>query len=129
MSGKLSRSLPQKNLVVSGLTIASAANVVLYFLGHQFGFLLLAVTLLGFGLMLAHSTLLTLPPSLPPRPAAQPCLWRPFVHTCDPKLSIHRQHHGKTVEQHPNVITFVQFKVPAARRGNNGIDPAPDYFW
>jgi predicted MFS family arabinose efflux permease len=60
MSGKLSRSLPQKNLVVSGLTIASAANVVLYFLGHQFGFLLLAVTLLGFGLMLAHSTLLTI---------------------------------------------------------------------
>jgi len=60
MSGKLGRSLPQKNLVVSGLTIAFAANVVLYFLGHRLEFLILAVTLLGFGLMLAHSTLLTI---------------------------------------------------------------------
>jgi len=60
MSGKLGRRLRQKNLVVSGLIIASAANVVLYFLGYQLGFLILGVTLLGFGLMLAHSTLLTI---------------------------------------------------------------------
>ena len=60
MSGKLGRSLPQKNLVVSGFTIASAANVVLYFLGYQLGFLILGVTLLGFGLMLAYSTILTI---------------------------------------------------------------------
>ena len=60
MSGKLGRSLPQKNLVVSGLTIAFAANGVLYFLGYQLEFLILGVTLLGFGLMLAHSTLLTI---------------------------------------------------------------------
>lgn len=60
VSGKLGWSLQQKNLVVSGLSIASAANVVLYFLGYQLGFLILAVTLLGFGLMLAHATLLTL---------------------------------------------------------------------
>jgi len=60
MSGKLGSSVQQKNLVVSGLTIAFVANVVLYFLGYQLGFLILAVTLLGFGLMLAHSTLLTI---------------------------------------------------------------------
>ncbi len=60
MSGKLGRSLPQKNLVVSGLTIASAANVVLYFLGYQLGFLILAVTLLGFSLIFVHSTLITI---------------------------------------------------------------------
>ncbi|MEW5961683.1 MAG: MFS transporter [Chloroflexota bacterium] len=60
LSGRLGRSLRQKNLVVSGLTIASAANVLLYFLGYKLGILVLAVTSLGFGLMLAHSTLLTL---------------------------------------------------------------------
>jgi predicted MFS family arabinose efflux permease len=60
MSGKLGRSLPQKNLVVSGFIIASAANGSLYFLGYQLGFLILAVTLLGFGLMLAYSTILTI---------------------------------------------------------------------
>jgi predicted MFS family arabinose efflux permease len=60
MSGKLGRSLPQKNLVVIGFTIASAANVVLYFLGHRLEFLILGVTLLGFGLMLAYSTILTI---------------------------------------------------------------------
>ncbi|MHB1042531.1 MAG: MFS transporter [Eubacteriales bacterium] len=59
-SGKLAARSGQKKLVVSGLTLASAAIVVLYFLGDKLGFLILAVAILGFGFMLTHSTLLTI---------------------------------------------------------------------
>lgn len=59
-SGKLAVRCGQKKLVVSGLILASAADILLYFQGDKLEFLILAISVIGFGFMLAHSTLLTI---------------------------------------------------------------------
>jgi len=59
-SGKFAARCGQKKLVVSGLTLASAAEILLYFQGDKLWFLILAISVIGFGFMLAHSTLLTI---------------------------------------------------------------------
>jgi len=60
ISGKLAARCGQKGLVVCGLTLAAAGNIALYFQGDKLWVLILAVTMLGLGFMLAHSTLLTI---------------------------------------------------------------------
>jgi predicted MFS family arabinose efflux permease len=59
-SGRLATSCGQKYLVISGLIIASLANIFLGLYGDNLWFIVIATILLGFGFMLTHSTLLTI---------------------------------------------------------------------
>ena len=60
ISGKLANKWGRKNVLVSGLALASVAVFLLYLQGEILWLLILAVACLGLGFMLAHSTLITI---------------------------------------------------------------------
>jgi predicted MFS family arabinose efflux permease len=60
LSGRLSHKLGKKKVLISGLVLAAAAELVLFSAGDRLLTLILGVALLGFGFILAHSTLLTM---------------------------------------------------------------------
>jgi len=59
-SGKISAKIGRKKTVVIGLSLACIANIVLVTLGGFLSAAILAIGLMGFGFMMAHSTFLTL---------------------------------------------------------------------
>ena len=59
-SGKIAAKIGRKKTVVIGLSLACVANIVLVTLGGFLSAVILAIGLMGFGFMMAHSTFLTL---------------------------------------------------------------------
>lgn len=60
VSGKLAKNLGRKKVLLTGLTLATLADILLFSSGDVLAVLITAVALLGLGFMLAHSTLLTI---------------------------------------------------------------------
>ncbi len=59
MSGKLARKAGARGILSLGLFFAALADVVIFYLGGNLGFLIAGVALLGLGFIFTHSTLLT----------------------------------------------------------------------
>ncbi len=60
LSGKVASRIGKKRMLLSGLVLATIADVVLFSAGDVLGTLIAAVALLGLGFIFAHSTLLTI---------------------------------------------------------------------
>lgn len=60
ISGKLAQKWGKKSVLVSGLILATIADLLLYLQGDILGVLITAVAFLGLGFMLTHSTLVTI---------------------------------------------------------------------
>ena len=60
ISGKISAKISRKKTILLGLTFALFAMTIIVTLGNVLGTLLVGIGLLGLGLMLAHSTFLTI---------------------------------------------------------------------
>jgi predicted MFS family arabinose efflux permease len=60
ISGKLAGKMGKKTLIITGLCLATLADLVLFSTGGVLGMLILGVALLGLGFIFAHSTLLTI---------------------------------------------------------------------
>jgi predicted MFS family arabinose efflux permease len=60
LSGKVAGKIGKKRTLLTGLILATAADLVLFAAGNFLGMLILAVGLLGLGFIFAHSTLLTM---------------------------------------------------------------------
>ncbi len=59
VGGKLASKLGRKKVLLSGLTLATLADIIFFTGSNTIGFVILGIALLGLGFMLAHSTLLT----------------------------------------------------------------------
>ena len=59
-SGKIAAKIGRQRTVVIGLSLACIANIVLVTLGGFLSAVILAIGLMGFGFMMAHSTFLTI---------------------------------------------------------------------
>jgi len=59
LGGKLVLKTGPRKILTLGLTLALAADLIIYSLGHHLGSLILGIGLLGLGFIFTHSTLLT----------------------------------------------------------------------
>jgi predicted MFS family arabinose efflux permease len=60
LSGKVASKIGKKRTLLTGLILATLADLILFATGNILGMLFLAVAILGLGFVFAHSTLLTL---------------------------------------------------------------------
>ncbi len=60
VSGKIASRVGRKKTIVIGLTSTLVGNLIFILMGNVLAFFIIGVGLLGFGLMLAHSTFLTI---------------------------------------------------------------------
>jgi len=59
MGGKITSKISQRKVLSLGLISASLADIIIYFFGTNIFLLIIGVSLLGFGFIFTHSTLLT----------------------------------------------------------------------
>ena len=60
LSGRIAAKIGKKRILLTGLSLATLADLVLFSSGNILGVLILGVALLGLGFIFAHSTLLTI---------------------------------------------------------------------
>ena len=60
VSGSIGARIGRKNLLITGLSLATLADLALFSMGSSLGVLIVSVAVMGLGFILAHSTLLTI---------------------------------------------------------------------
>jgi len=67
LSGKLAMKVGRHKVLVSGVFLAALADIILYSLGVNIAFSMIAIGMLGLGFMFAHSSLLTIATEAAPK--------------------------------------------------------------